>query len=275
MTQQNNCTEILDLIPEYAFGLADEVTTRRVEAALPTCPEAVQQLDEYRRLQAELRADVPQIAPPSTLARHLRAAISADSAPNLSTVVRQTPRRAPEAGQPELTTAQPRRLRRALLFPLLAAAALIALVVTNVYWFSRVNNLSGQIQDATAILAQLQNNTFSVRNAESLELVQLSNENNNSFAMIMWDKDSTTGLIYTRDFPELQTGKVYQLWLANDEGRISGGTFTVTPDGEGALIFTAPVTIGDYDRAGVTEEPEGGSPGPTSPAVVSGTLQES
>ncbi len=271
MAQQTNCTDILDLIPEYAFGLTDEVTARRVEAALPTCPEAARQLAEYRQMQAAMREDVPEIAPPPTLGLRLREALSveADIAP--STVIRQAPR----STSSPTPTVPPRSPRRTLLLPLIAAAALIALVITNVYWLSRVNSLSTQMQDATALLAQLRDGTFSVRNAESLELVQLANENTNSFAMIMWDKESTTGLIYTRDFPELQSGKVYQLWLANEDGRISGGTFTVTPDGEGALIFTAPRSIGDYDRAGVTEEPEGGSPGPTSPAVVSGTLEES
>ena len=272
MAQQTNCTDILELIPEYAFGLTDEVTARRVEAALPTCPEAEQQLAEYRQMQAAMREDVPEIAPPSTLGLRLREAISAEPVPAPSTVIRPVPR---SIATPAPTAPQPRVIRRSLLFPLIAAAALIALVITNVYWLSRVNSLSTQMQDATALLAQLRDGTFSVRNAESLELVQLANENTNSFAMLMWDKESTTGLIYTRDFPELQSGKVYQLWLANEDGRISGGTFTVTAEGEGALIFTAPRSIGDYDRAGVTEEPEGGSPGPTSPAVVSGTLEES
>lgn len=285
MAQRIDCSEILDLIPDYAFGLTDEATTRRVEAALPACPDAAHALADFRRLQDDMRESVAQTEPPPALANRLRDAIRAASpsapvpprstfstyghgtiAPDLLRY--QTDTRPPN---PQAPTRPPRRLPRTL--PLIAAAAaLIALVITNVYWLMRVNTLSTQMHDVTTLLAQFENETFSVRDANSLELARLSGDDDGAFAMMMWNKESHMGLIYTRDFPQTEAGKVYQLWLLRGDTRVSGGTFTVPEDGESAMIFHAPDDITTFEAAGITEEPEGGSDAPTSTPVVSGAL---
>jgi anti-sigma factor RsiW len=59
----DDCDPILELIPEYAFGLTDTEESRRLEAAIPGCPEAAAALSDYRQLQAELRASVPAVEP--------------------------------------------------------------------------------------------------------------------------------------------------------------------------------------------------------------------
>jgi hypothetical protein len=38
------------------------------------------------------------------------------------------------------------------------------------------------------------------------------------------------------------------------------------------VLVHAPYPLAAYQRAGITEEPAGGSPGPTSPGVISGPL---
>src|SRR5260221_7450611 len=113
-----DCDAIQELIPDYAFGLTDPEETRRVESSLAACPEAANQLADFQRLQAEMRAGVPQIELPAQLGERLMAAIAAP------TVVAQ-PRRHP--------------LRRGWM---IAAAAVIALIITNVYWLTRVNDLT-------------------------------------------------------------------------------------------------------------------------------------
>ena len=291
MTQHNDCNEILDLIPEYAFGLTDEMTSRRIEAALPTCPEAAQQLAEFRRLQADMLENVPQIAPHPALAHRLRETIAKESTPAPSTVLRpptEHPRgvivmpdvkRSRAAHQrtssrPASSPLPPSPLpqRRSNILPLVAVAALIALVATNIYWFGRVNTMSTQMRDATTLLAQFQGDVFSVRNIDTLETARLSDSGQDGFAMVMWDQDSQTGLVYARDLPDVDPGREYQLWLLRGDETVSGGTFTLTENGEGALIFTAPESITNFEAAGITDEPAGGSEAPTSAPIVSGAL---
>jgi hypothetical protein len=323
MAQQNDCSEILDLIPDYAFGLTDEATTRRIEAALPSCPEAVRQLGEYRRLQAAMRAHVPQTPPPPGIAQRLREAIQQEgSAPAPSMTIRQTPsapqpvvmpvKRRHRSDPPLLETPPPRKAqtpppspprppaerppatairesgappeshvphtprradapsrseaprRASSWLPLIAAAALIALVVTNAYWFTRMNSSSGaSAGDSTP---------FMLSDAGNLGYARLEGMVGDYSAVIMWDVNSKTGLIYARNMPPLNADKVYQLWLLKDDVRVSGGTFTVSPDGVGSMIFTAPDPISEFNAAGITEEPMGGSDEPTSAPVCSGQL---
>src|SRR5258708_26564825 len=67
---------IRELIAGYAFGLADPEDIRFVESNLINCPEAVDELADFRQLQAELRASVPQIEPPLAVGERLMAAIA-------------------------------------------------------------------------------------------------------------------------------------------------------------------------------------------------------
>jgi hypothetical protein len=49
--------------------------------------------------------------------------------------------------------------------------------------------------------------------------------------------------------------------------------FRVDEQGFGLMRITAPRPFTAYQRVGITEEPAGGSPGPTSPRVIGAALQ--
>src|SRR5690349_4792793 len=72
----NRCDAIRELIPEYAFGLTDAEQTRFIEANIASCAEAAAELADFQRMQAEMRADVAQIEPPTSLENKLMAAIA-------------------------------------------------------------------------------------------------------------------------------------------------------------------------------------------------------
>src|SRR5258708_19362888 len=82
MASNNRIDSVLDLdgirelIPEYAFGLANPEDIRFVESNLINCPEAVNELADFRQLQAELRASVLQIEPSLVVGERLMAAIA-------------------------------------------------------------------------------------------------------------------------------------------------------------------------------------------------------
>ena len=53
----------------------------------------------------------------------------------------------------------------------------------------------------------------------------------------------------------------YQLWLIDEDGPVSAGTFTSGPDGAVAVLLDGVAVPGQV--VGITEEPEGGSASPT------------
>lgn len=249
---QVDCEALQELIPDYAFGLADAEAVRLVETSLPVCPEAAAQLADYRRLQDEMRVSVPLMHPPPQLGERLMAAVKT---------------------QP-VTTA-PRRQLNWLMG--LAAAAVVALVITNLYWLSQVNALIQRQERLEAQLIQKGNTSetaFVLTSTSNLRTVRLppSEQNGAAQAFLMWNIESEIGLLYVHDFPALATGKTYQLWLTRGEERTSAGTFQVDQDGKGTLLFHISGPIDQYTWARITDEPENGSREPTGPVVVVGQL---
>jgi hypothetical protein len=72
--------------------------------------------------------------------------------------------------------------------------------------------------------------------------------------------------------PALPPGHVYQLWLVHQGKRTSGGTFIVDAEGCGSILVRTATPLTSYDAVGVTVEPAGGSPGPTTPRVIGGKV---
>lgn len=244
----SDCDAIRELIPNYAFGLTDSEETRLVESNLASCPEAADQLADFRRIQAEMRVGVPQVEPPPQLAERLMAAIA-------------TPAKVEKPHRPHI-----HRLWWAV------AAAVIALIITNVYWLNRVNGLS---EREKALAAQItQPNSFVLASTANLRWVRLppSQQNADTSAFMMWNAESEIGLLYARGFPKLEAGKTYQLWLTRGEEKVSAGTFRVDADGQGALLFHVTEPIDKYTWARITAEPENGSDTPKGNIIVVGKL---
>ncbi len=256
-----DCQTLLDLIPEYAFGVTEPEQTRLVEAGLPHCPEARARLEEYRHLQDEMRVSVPQVEPPPQLGERLMAAISTP-----------IPFAAASAPAPAAQAVPARRWVRAAWVA--AAAAVVALVVTNLYWLARINDLS-QSQDLLRALVSGQENAFVLTSTDSLHWVRLANsrEENNAAAFMMWNQDSKTGLLYARGFPALEPNHIYHLWLRRSgEDRVFAGVFSVDENGDGALLFSSPEPIEDFNWAGVTSEAPDETPAEPPAPVVGGQL---
>jgi anti-sigma-K factor RskA len=77
-----------------------------------------------------------------------------------------------------------------------------------------------------------------------------------------------------REMPELGEGQYYEMWYyAEDEGRISCGTFRVGPEGRATVNLTAPANSKHYSEIEITREPDDGDPAASGKKVLVGDLR--
>jgi len=136
---------------------------------------------------------------------------------------------------------------------------------------ARVHKLWQEVQQQLAVQRQ----AFTLITAAEARPVLLRSDAADSRArgiLVLRPTDPHAVLI-VQDLPPLPRDRAYQLWLAwGDRQRDNGGVFRVDEEGFGVLHITAPRPFAAYHRVGITEEPAGGSPGPTSPRVIGGAL---
>jgi len=237
MNAPTDCDELRDLIPAYSIGATDEADTRLIEDGLRRCPDLALELAEYERVGAALAQSVPQVAPPPELLTSLltaarAAASAASSAPALV-----------PASRP-----QPPKRRRLSAAWLAAAVLALVLVASNVYWVNRVSN--------TPNLHEIHLPTADGGVATGAN------------AHVIWSSDYTDAVLLAEDFPPLPENSVYQAWVRRGEVVTSIGIFEVDANGSGAMNIPVELLEQPFEGMGITTEPAGGSPGPTSTAIV-------
>ncbi|KDN23471.1 anti-sigma factor [Amycolatopsis rifamycinica] len=83
-------------------------------------------------------------------------------------------------------------------------------------------------------------------------------------ATLVVSRSRNQAVLLASDLPALDAGHVYQVWLIGTGGARSAGVMT-SEASQRMLVADLPP---DVDRIGITVEPAGGSPGPTTPAVT-------
>jgi len=232
------------LIPAYALGATDAEECRAVESHLPSCDACRALLAQYRSLGDDFLYAVPAMTAPAGLTERMQRRLVA---------ARPQAKPAPWWA----------RLHMRPIVPALGAALLL-LVLTNLYWIGRVGRLERQATEQTAALAGLVN----------APAVPLYADASPAWAqgVVYAPPNGQIALLCVYNMAALPAGKTYQLWLIKDGQRDSGGTFQVTPDGFGLLMIRPPRPLREYGEVGITVEPLGGSPAPTSPRVLGANL---
>jgi anti-sigma factor RsiW len=133
----------------------------------------------------------------------------------------------------------------------------------------------GWLAVACLTLLLLASNVFwalQAADSSSLELLVLpaaaNGRGSSASAQVIWAPSVREGVILATNFPTQAQDTVYQAWVTRGEQIISLGTFRVDEQGRGALLFAAQELVTAFDALGVTLEPGGGSPRPTSGPIV-------
>ena len=221
---------------------------------------------------------VAPLKPPSNIATEVQSALSQqkEEEPILAAAVAAVPLLPAAAGQKQ---GGPEAAPSESLFQQLfarwswsysaVAAALLVLVGLNLFSLTRLQSVQ-QVQNELISEISRHSAAMVMLTAEDVEelILPAADESAESFVSLFWHPEWDIAVIYAEEFPQLAPEMTYQLWLAADGQRVSGGTFEVNAVGNGTLILRPEQPIDAYQVIGITAEPTGGSPGPTSSPVV-------
>jgi anti-sigma-K factor RskA len=228
---------VLDLIPGYALGSLQEDEFRFVARHLEQCAACRAEFHAYEELMAGIAtAEIPLVTAPASLQQRMMQQVQ--RAPS--------PARAPH----DQSVWQRLRLPQLSFRVVGAAAAVLVLVVIGA---------AIGAQGAKPSLAR----TVQLKGTEIAPDAEAVFEGN---------AQGTEATLRVAGLMQLDPSQQYQLWLIKPDGsRDSGAVFSVEKDGSALVLIVPAESLDHYQRLGVTIEPAGGSPGPTSPPVLTGS----
>jgi anti-sigma-K factor RskA len=241
--------EIESLLGAYALDAVDEDERAEVEAHLATCPRCRAEVAAHREVAA-LMANGGVAAPEGLwdrIAEELSPELPA-SAPGAADLLAQLPR-----------PARPERRHSRVLAGVIALAAAAVIIVALLSL--KGSNLSQQL-NSTRSAVGISAAVDSVL-AHQHRTITLTAANRSEDATVIIGSGDE-GYWIGSNLAQLPSSETYQLWtIVRGQSIVSLGV--LGPDPEAASAFRLAADMG---RLMVTVEPEGGTPGPTTPAVI-------
>jgi Anti-sigma-K factor rskA/Putative zinc-finger len=248
-----------DLLPGYLLGTLTPDETAAVAEHLHSCAQCQASQSAYEMVLDRLCEAVDLQAPPPAVQQRLLSLIEAEPPPLAAARV------------------QTRRGRWGGRVVAVWAAVSIVLCLGLGWWTWTTWQIVTRMRaNEQALVRQLdiQRQALALLTAPGSRSAILSAEGSQSRGVLLLQETASEAVLIARDLPPLKANRVYQLWLLREGVRDNGGVFQVDPRGFGMLHIQAPLPFATYRAAGITEEPSGGSPGPTSPRVIGGPLKQ-
>lgn len=246
----------------YALGALDEAERAAFEARMAEDASLRAVVADYENALADVAAGLPGEGPPPALKRRV--------------LERAREVRAPAPAAAEPTAPAPRR-GGATPWILLAAsvAGLVWLGLENRDLQGRADTLANELTSVrTALggarteLARL-DSLAELLAGDDVRFATLTGDAQPTMRLV-WNAERRVLLVAASGLPAPAAGRVYQLWgLSGDQAPVSLGTFATGPDGT-ALVTLSPDASPDFDLSAITDEPEGGSPQPTTQPFLVG-----
>ena len=264
-TNRIDCGELESLVAVYSMGATTAEESRQIEASLGDCPEVAAALRDYQAIAAGILHLTPQ--------RH--------EPPSAKVMLRGLPPREGSGAAPHapLRLEQPRARPSNRPWILLSAASFILAIAMaaalGLYWSNEVD----QLRDDQAALEARLSDQFAVLtsvgagDAFNVELIATDDSpTDEAFATVVLNDSQGIGSLYVTGMPTLDPNMAYQLWLVRDNHTFNAGSFRVSADGSGSLIFHLSEPIESFDAMGISPEPATGSEEPTHPHLVIGMI---
>lgn len=260
--ENRNHDEMAELAAAYALRALDPEDERRFEAHLAGCPECQASVREMHGVVSLLPHVVEPVEPPPSVKQALFERIRAEQ---------QSP---PAAAAPTRPAAPPEPrpsggLLRWLTGGRLALAGSLASLVLAVGL------------GALALQQRTQIENLQTRLAQQETLQRLATAPGGRVAMMRQDglsarlyaaPDSEQAYIVIDGLPEPEEDRDYQIWLSPSADNLQPVSAGVFNDNTGRWVIEADRPVTAYEWIGVTQEPDGGSPEPTSDPLMGGPI---
>lgn len=237
-----------DLLAAYLLDAVDDDERQRFEEHLLGCTECERELAELGGTVEALAASVP-VAPPPRLREEVLRQVAQDRAAHDGS--------AAPAGQSDAPTdmlaAQREKRSSRRMFLLAGAAAAVAAVMALVIGpFLGTDTMTTQTIAAAA-------------DAERFEVAV-----GDATATVIVSRSLNKAAIETSDMAPAPDGQAYQLWLAQADGTLTDAGLMPQTDNPAMVLST---DLGEAVAVGITMEPSGGSPQPTSEPIALVSIQ--
>ncbi len=264
------CEEALELLPLLALDALDVDERDVLEDHLATCAACSAEAAAYAETAAVIALALPQVEPPAHLKHRLLAAARQPFAiPSPPMGSGRSQRRSIPAWL---------HAWRVSAAGLVAAVALVLAVGSLLWALNLKAELDAQNGRIATLSERAQNyqRVTSVLQAADTQTRLLSGTNSapEAFGRVYVDPETGEGMLMVRGLPPLPQGRSYQLWVVGSDGqRQSAGVLTWTDrQGNGYTLIQCPDKLARWQSFGVTQEPAGGSPGPTGSRVLGGPI---
>ncbi len=261
--EHSNHEQIAELAAAYALDALEPDEMRAMEEHMRTCPSCRTAVAEMRSVVAMLPYTVEPVEPPPALKQQLFERIHAEAQP---------------APVPFRTEADPRtevRKRRggfwSSLFtnsrlPVLASVASLVLALGMGWVAWQQHNRAVEAESQLARLSEV----HQITTAYQTQVAQMRHKGMQARLYVV--PNHSEAYIVIAGLPELPPGRSYQIWLkppGENAQPVSAGVFD---ENTGKWLLEANRPVNSYDWIGITVEPEGGSPRPTSEPLMGGDL---
>jgi anti-sigma-K factor RskA len=244
--------DILDLLTAYALGAIAPDEIARVSALLDEQPELRTTLAELRAAADMLPYGLPEANPPAELRQRVLDHATGRSHP--------------------ADTSPPRRIANRMRGWVLGLSgiAAVAVLAAAIGWAQLIQTRD-QLEATQTRIAMLEGRLTAMQGqVAEAQKVLASLEGSGGSGAILQTRGGAT--VFVAQLPALPPGRVYQLWrIQGSNSPASAGTFSVDPQGYGTTDLSASQQPQAGEVVAVTNEPEGGSPGPTSNPLIAGT----
>ncbi|PWC04961.1 anti-sigma factor [Agromyces badenianii] len=253
----------------HALDALDAEERAAVERALAADPALRDEADGFAETSALLAAAVAPVEPPPALKSRLLAQLDAlpQQRPEAAATTAAPPA-PPAAAAPEPEAAAPRHAREpgraervaqrrwfqrpgAIIAAAAASVVLIAGAIIGVGWAGPNGWGAQREMAAIAEASDVQSSTHEVDGGGAVTLY--------------WSAEQGRSGVIVEGLPDVGAESTYELWYIDDDGPQSAGTFDVQGEETWRVLDGA---FAPGVEVGVTVEPAGGSPQPTSDPIV-------
>jgi anti-sigma-K factor RskA len=250
--------EAYELLAALSLDAVDEHERRLIDEHVATCPKCRSELDSLLEVAGALGNSVDPLPEGLWTSISTRIYDNDDATHPMPVLVYDSGERVTSSRRRHLGRPAPRTVFSS--FAAVAAALIVVLAVNLANQANRASNLQHQLVNDDAANAALVTPGHTVVDLASTTQADLA-----EFVLV----PDGRGYLINSKLPTLPAGDTYQLW-----GVINGKPISIALMGTSPRKVTFTVSGSKPTLLGITVEPTGGSPTPTSAMVASGAVED-